>query len=111
MLEPLLCLLILLVPALQPKAADRADALVTRAIEAVGGAEALKRISALQIDAIGHDYFIDQSERPEGPFIVRYVQTSETRDVSGGRSRIESQQRFTQVPDWGGAGTFTIVDG
>jgi hypothetical protein len=38
------------------------------------------------------------------------VQTSEKRDVAGGRSRIESQQRFMQVPDWGAAGIATIVD-
>jgi hypothetical protein len=89
---------------------DSARAIVARSIDALGGDAALKRISALQIEAIGHDYFIDQSERPEGPFILRYVQTVEKRDVAGGRSRIESQQRFTQVPDWSGAGTATIAD-
>lgn len=83
---------------------------MTRAIDAVGGEGALKSISSLQIEAMGHDYFIDQSERPEGPFIVRYLSTSEKRDVTGGRSRIETQQRFMQVPDWAGAGTATIVD-
>jgi hypothetical protein len=82
-----------------------------RAIDAVGGHAALTSISTLQIEAMGHDYFIGQSERPEGPFIVRYLSTSEKRDVTGGRSHIETQQRFMQVPDWAGAGTATIVDG
>jgi glyoxylase-like metal-dependent hydrolase (beta-lactamase superfamily II) len=93
----------------QPPAA-RARGVLTRAIEAMGGEAALKGISTLQIEAIGHDYFIEQSERPEGPFIPRYLQTSEKRDVAGGRSRIETQQRFSQVPDWTGAGAAVIVD-
>jgi hypothetical protein len=42
--------------------------------------------------------------------VVRYLQTTEKRDVAGGRSRIETQQRFMQVPDWSPGGTATIVD-
>ena len=91
--------------------ATGARAVVLRAIDALGGEAALKSIKTLNIDAMGHDYFIEQSERPEGPFIVRYTQTVEKRDVAVGRSRIETQQRFTQVPAWTGAGTSVIVDG
>ena len=87
-----------------------ARAVLLRAIEAVGGEAALTSIAALQIETIGHEYFIDQSERPEGPFVMRYVQTIERRDVAGGRSRIESQQRFQQAPDWTPPGMATIVD-
>ena len=58
-------------------------------IDALGGRAALEGISSLRIESIGHDYFIDQSERPEGPFIVRYLSTVETRDVAGGRSPID----------------------
>jgi hypothetical protein len=111
MLKTSVCLLgVLLAAAPQSTRVDSPRALVTKAIDAVGGEAALKGVTALQIEAIGHDYFIEQSERPEGPFIVRYLQTSEKRDVAGGRSRIESQQRFMQVPDWAGAGAATIVD-
>jgi hypothetical protein len=83
---------------------------VIRAIDAVGGETALKGITSLQMESIGHEYYIDQSERPEGPFVTAYLQTSEKRDVAGGRSWMESQQRFTLAPDWTGAGTATIVD-
>src|SRR4029079_11250012 len=89
---------------------DSARAVVTRAVEALGGESALRNLSTLQIEAVGHDYFIDQSERPEGPWVTRYVQTSEKRDVSGGRSRLETQRRFLQAPEWAGAGVATIVD-
>jgi hypothetical protein len=112
MLKIPVCLLgVLLAAAPQPARPESPRALVTRAIDAVGGEAALKGVTSLQIEAIGHEYFIDQSERPEGPHILRYLQTSEKRDVAGGRSRIETQQRFMQVPDWAGAGVATIVDG
>jgi len=110
------CLLAATVAAGHPPRAARATsdasaaALVARAIDAVGGQDALKRISTLHIEAIGHDYFIDQSERPEGPFVTRYIQTTEKRDVAGGRSRIETQQRFVEAADWADAATVTIVD-
>ena len=87
-----------------------ARAAIAHAIVAMGGEAALKGVSALQLESIGHDYFIDQSERPEGPFVLRYLSTSELRDVKGGRSRIESQQRFSQVPDWTPGRGATIVD-
>jgi hypothetical protein len=94
MLKIPVCLLgVFLAAAPQSARVDSPRALVTKAIDAVGGESALKGITSLQIEAIGHDYFIDQSERPEGPLIVRYLQTSEKRDVAGGRSRIESQRR------------------
>src|SRR6476469_7720245 len=110
MLQLFVCLISLHGAAEQPARSDAARTVVTRAIDAVGGEGALQGIATLQIEAMGHDFFIDQSERPEGPFVVRYLSTSETRDVARGRSRIETQQRFLQVPAWAGAGTATIVD-
>jgi hypothetical protein len=110
MFQLFVCLLAVLAASPQPARSETARAVVAGAIEAVGGEATLKGISTLQIEAIGHDYFIDQSERPEGPFVVRYLSTSEKRDVAGGRSRIETEQRYLEVPDWGGAGAVTIVD-
>jgi len=110
MLKTVVCLVAAIAAAPQGPRTDSARAVVTRAVDALGGEAALRNLSTLQIEAVGHDYFIDQSERPEGPWVTRYVQTSEKRDVSGGRSRLETQQRFLQVPDWAGAGVATIVD-
>ena len=109
MLPALVCLFALrtIVPAAPP---DSARAVVSRAIDALGGEAALKGLTTLEIESIGHAYLIEQSERPEGPFIVSYVSTSETRDVAGGRSRSEQQQRFVLSPDWSGGGVATVVD-
>src|SRR5262249_29634994 len=98
-------------PAQPARAAARgsAEALVSRAIEAVGGQEALKSISSLQIETIGHQYFIDQSERPDGPVRTLYIPTSDEPGVAGGGSRIEAQQRLVGAADWAPDGA-TIVD-
>jgi len=110
MLELFVCLAAWIAAAPQPSNVDTARGVVTRSIEALGGEAALKGISTLQIEAIGHEYFVDQSERPEGPFVTRYVQTSEKRDVAGGRSRLQTQERFVLAPDWADAGSATLVD-
>jgi hypothetical protein len=110
MIQAFVCLAAMAAGALQP-APTSARAVVTRAIEALGGERALRSIASLRIEAIGHEHFIDQSERPEGPFVVRYMQTRELRDVAGGRSRLESEQRSIETAEWTPAGPPTIVDG
>jgi hypothetical protein len=87
MIPILLCLATALAFAV-PQPTTGARAVVTRAIDALGGEPALRAIKTLQIESIGHDYFIDQSERPEGPFVTRYVQTSEKRDVELAPERV-----------------------
>jgi hypothetical protein len=109
MLPSIFCLLAALAASAPHSTAVDARALVTRAIDALGGEAALKSLAALRIESIGHDDFIDQSDRPEGPFIVRYLQTTELRDVNGARSRVDSQQRDIQVPAWSPPVT-TVVD-
>src|SRR5215510_4014142 len=106
-------LFLCLIPGLvqsTPAPSASARAVIARAIDALGGETALRNISSLQIESLGHSYFIEQSERPEGPFIVGYVSASEKRDVAAGRSRTEQQQRDVLSPEWGGGDAATIVD-
>jgi hypothetical protein len=93
MLKVSVCLLAALAAVPQSSGSDAAARIVSRAIDAIGGQAALTGIKTLQIDAIGHEYYIEQSERPEGPFIVGYLSTSEKRDVEHAQSRIELQRR------------------
>src|ERR1051326_5067649 len=110
MMAGLVCVVAALIAAAPQKPQQTpAKTIVARAIDALGGEAALKRVAWLHIESIGHDYYIDHAERPEGPFIVTYVSTTELRDVAGGRSRIQSQQRDIQTPDWR-TGPTTIVD-
>ncbi len=76
-----------------------ARALLERSIAAMGG-DALKNLKSLEIDVRGHAYAIEQSERPEGPFILIYQQGKEWRDYAGRRTRTELQQQMIQAPEW-----------
>ncbi|HEX6976468.1 MAG TPA: hypothetical protein VF147_18805, partial [Vicinamibacterales bacterium] len=82
-----------------PDTSTGARALVERSIQAMGG-EALKRIASIELETRGHAYAMEQSERPEGPFIVTYTQGKEQRDYAGRRTRSESQSRAIQAPEW-----------
>ena len=85
--------------------ASSASTLLDAALQAMGGEEKLRQIKSLRLTGIGHTNFLEQSERPEGPYIVAYEQFRELRDVSNGRSRRYSEQRYGQVPTWAGSTT------
>lgn len=89
----------------------RAQELVRAAIDAMGGEAKLSALKNLKFEGIGHNYWVEQSERPEGPFIVGYVQTSELRDVANRRSRVSTQMRHAQIPQWSPAFNTIVVDG
>ena len=71
---PLFCVLVALTAApgeaRDAVSADDARAVVNRSVAAMGGEAALHRISTMRLQTLGHEFFIEQSERPEGPFIV-----------------------------------------
>ena len=86
------------------------EKLVRAAIEAMGGEAKLRKLKSIQFDGIGHNFAIEQSERPEGPWIVAYSQVSETRDLVKNRVRIVNQNKHSQVPEWSGLNTI-VADG
>lgn len=90
---------------------DQARTLVHTAAEKMGGEEKLRSLKSVQIDGIGHTFFIEQSERPEGPWIVNYKQVTELRDYSNQRVRLTSQSRNVQVPQWTKDTTLVVAGG
>jgi len=90
--------------------ADDARQLVNRAVAAMGGEAALRGVATLHLQTVGHEFYIEQSERPEGPFIVEYHTTVEDRDSAHGRARIEIQDRSFQTASWSQARTM-VFDG
>ena len=64
-----------------------AVALLRQAIEAQGGETALRRISSVRWEAHGYRNMLEQSERPEGPYIPEFETTIETHDQANGRFR------------------------
>lgn len=85
-----------------PGAPDGARALVQQMIEGMGGAERLRGIRSIRAKSIGYYHHMEQSERPEGPWIVNYTQVNELRDFEHARLRHEEQARafFYQSADW-----------
>lgn len=90
---------------------DRAAALVRSAIEKMGGEEKLRSLKSVQIERIGHTYSIEQSERPEGPWLANYEQVTELRDYANQRLRRTTQTRSVQTPQWGPAIVLKVADG
>lgn len=89
--------------------ADDARMVVQQAIDAMGGEARLRQMHVLKVEAVGHRYLLDQSERPEGPWIAIYEQRTELRDVDRQRARRTIETRDIQSPTWSG-GTRTTVD-
>jgi peroxiredoxin len=78
----------------------KATALVHEALEAMGGETKLCSLTAIQLDGIGHFYVVEQSERPEGPYVTNYQQIKEIRDLKNGRIWKYSESRQATSAEW-----------
>jgi len=69
------------------RATEDADAreLVGAALRAMGGQEKFEAIHSAAFKGIGLPYMLEQSERPEGPWLLDYFEISELRDFDKGR--------------------------
>lgn len=83
-----------------PAAPADATALLTAAMTAMGGESVLAGLRGLRLEAIGHQWALEQSERPEGPWLSMYGQRTEVRDYSANRRLVTSQRRDWNFPDW-----------
>ena len=59
----------------------------------MGGEERLLAIKALLLKTVGHTNLLEQSERPEGPWIVNYEETTELLDLEARKSRRTANSR------------------
>ena len=84
------------------KSNPSAKALITRSIAAMGGKERLQQLHTLSLRGIGHNYLLEQSERPEGPWIVNYSQVEQVRDYQQQRMFLKKENKNTQQPEWVG---------
>jgi hypothetical protein len=87
-----------------------AQQMVRAALEAMGGETKLRELKSVRSEGIGHTYWVEQSERPEGPYFVGYVQTSEARDLANQRVRVATQMKNGQIAEWTG-GTMIVANG
>lgn len=81
------------------------------AISAMGGEARLRSIKSLTLEFVGHQWALEQSERPEGPWLSSYQQGTEIRDLTKGRQWLESQRRDWNSPKWSAAVALVVADG
>jgi glyoxylase-like metal-dependent hydrolase (beta-lactamase superfamily II) len=94
------------VPAAMP-----AGARIEQAIAAMGGEDRLVSLRSLTLEAVGHGWALEQSERPEGPWLSIYQQRTEIRDLAGRRLWSESQRRDWNFPKWSPAFALVVANG
>lgn len=97
----LLCLIMASNAAQKPTQPTAAD-LMHNALAAMGGEEKIRGLKSIHLTVLGHRNLLEQSERPEGPYIVDYQQTDEWRDLEHGNWKQETHTRdalqdFTQT--------------
>ena len=93
-----------------PSAGDAA-ALLAQSIAAMGGETALTSLRSLTLDSIGHGWALEQSERPEGPWLSSYRQQLEVRDFEHQRRWSQARRRDWSFPAWSQALTLVVADG
>jgi hypothetical protein len=91
LLFPLLATLLFALPS--GAAEDAARARVRASAEAMGGEVRLRALSGLRIQGVGHWNLLEQSERPEPPWLVLYEQVEELRDLRNRRLRQNTESR------------------
>ena len=80
------CLGSLLCAASAAAQVNSASALLHQALDAQGGEQLLRSIHTVQWTASGYRNELEQSERPEGPYITDFVSIREVDDYAGSRS-------------------------
>lgn len=93
--------------AAAPEEARRA---VRSALAAMGGEARWRALKSVGVEGIGHVNAVEQSERPEGPYIVSYEQTNDLIDLAGARMRRTVESRDTQTTAWAGR-TYIVANG
>lgn len=62
-------------------APESAKDLVHNALRQMGGEQRLRELRTVHFQAMGYRNLLEESERPEGPYIVEYDRISESRDL------------------------------
>jgi len=91
----LLIFLSIMVSAAWPQQPTRSSAadLLHSALAAMGGEQKIRGLKTIHFTALGHRDYLEQSERPEGPYIIEYAQIDEWRDLEHGSWRQEAKTR------------------
>ena len=70
---------------------EKAKEWLQAAVRATGGESKLRTLKNLRFKAVGHTNLLEQSERPEGPWIITYEEITHLRDLENKRLRETTQ--------------------
>jgi hypothetical protein len=95
-----LAILLLALWPVQKPTRDRATAWMKQAADALGGEARVRGIHAIEVDGVSAQYQREQSERPEGPWVVTYSDFADVRNYAAGAIRRTARTRGYSAPDW-----------
>lgn len=101
-------IMILFVGTLYPQQTSKE--IIDKSLEAMGGRDKLDNLKSVEIQRVGYRHFIEQSERPEGPWISSYTQTHEIKDLTKNNIRREIKNRFWINVKWSDTYSVTAND-
>lgn len=95
----------------QGQASTDSRHLVDLAIEAMGGLETLRGLHAVRLEGFEFQNMLEQSERPEGPYLVIASSFEEIRDLAGDRLWRSTTRRSIVHPPDGATSELVVADG
>jgi hypothetical protein len=75
---------------------DRAASLLRQSLEAQGGEQKLRAIKTVQWDAFGYRNEVEESERPEGPYVTESIPSAKSTIFPGTGIAPPPSWRFTR---------------
>src|SRR6185312_10187221 len=110
-LLPLLLLFTSVVPTTFAQAPrNPAKSYIERAVEEMGGVSRLEAVKTARVEYWGHRYLLEESERPDGPWIVAYEKANELRDYQRGVLH-EDEEQWGLGLEEGVKSSMTVADG
>lgn len=95
----------------QAQASTDSRLLVDLAIEAMGGLQTLRSLDAVRIRGFEQANMLEQSERPEGPYLVIDRDFDELRDLEGTRLDRQTTSRSIVLPSDGISSELVVAGG
>src|SRR3984885_4497750 len=68
--------------------------LVHESLRQIGGEQQLRALHTVHFEAVSYRNALEQSERPEGPYIVEYDRISESRDFEHGNWKQQQEMNW-----------------
>lgn len=109
--KPLVVTLALLLPPCLSGQSDsaRAHNYLNEAVKQMGGEGALRGLKTVRFEAVGHRNMLEESERPEGPYIVEYDRITQLRDLEHARWKQTIAMKVAPQPEF--TATTVVADG